>query len=73
MELTCSDEQSYQFEMQTYQTIFLDFKYEPLNFESMEIRTNNKIPTTPFVVQPVTKLVSPLRGGIGLEIIRLPI
>jgi hypothetical protein len=65
------DEHSYQLELQAYQTTFLDFKYEPPNFISVEIGTNNKIPITPFVVQHVTKLVSPLRGGTCLEIIPL--
>jgi hypothetical protein len=37
----------------------------------MEIGTSSKVPTTPFVVQPITKLVSPLRGGTSLEIIPL--
>jgi hypothetical protein len=39
----------------------------------MEIGTSNKVSTTPAMVQPITKLVSPLRGGIGLKIIPLPI
>ncbi len=50
---------------------FLDFKYEPRSFVSMQIGTNSKIPTTPFVVQHVTKLINPLGGGIGLETIPL--
>jgi hypothetical protein len=37
----------------------------------VEIGTSSRVPATPFVVQPVTKLVSPLRSGIGLEIITL--
>jgi hypothetical protein len=37
----------------------------------VEIETNNIIPAMPFVVQPVTKPVSPLRGGTSLEIIPL--
>ncbi len=39
----------------------------------MEIGTNSKALATPSMVQPVTttKLVSPQRGGIGLEIIPL--
>jgi hypothetical protein len=37
----------------------------------MQIGTNSKIPTTPFVVQHVTKLINPLGGGIGLETIPL--
>jgi hypothetical protein len=40
MELACFNEQNYQLELQTYQNIFLDFKYEPLSFVSMEIGTN---------------------------------
>jgi hypothetical protein len=39
----------------------------------MEIGTSSKVPMTPFVVQPVTKPVSPLRGGTSLEITPLPI
>jgi len=39
----------------------------------VETRTNNRTPTTPFMVQHVAtiKLVSPLRGGTCLEIIPL--
>jgi hypothetical protein len=37
----------------------------------MEIKTSSKVPVTPFVVQLVTKPVSPLRGGTSLEIIPL--
>jgi hypothetical protein len=39
----------------------------------MEIGTNIKVPTMPFVVQlvAITKLVNPLRGGTSLEIIPL--
>jgi hypothetical protein len=37
----------------------------------MEIGTNSRVPAIPSIVQPVTKLVSPLKGGIGLEIIPL--
>jgi hypothetical protein len=73
MELACSDEHSYQLELQAYQIIFPNFKYEPLSFVSMEIGTNNRVLTTPFVVQPITKIVNPLRGGMGLELIPLPI
>ncbi len=43
----------------------------PLSFVFVEIRSNSRIPTMPSMVQLVTKLVSPLRGGIGLEIIPL--
>jgi len=39
----------------------------------VEIRTGSRISTMPFVVQLVIKLVSPLKGGIGLEIIPLPV
>ncbi len=58
-----------------YQTTFLDFRYEPHNFVYVEIGTSNRIPATPSVVQPIaiTNPFSPLRGGIGLEIIPLPI
>jgi hypothetical protein len=35
----------------------------------MEIGTSNRVPTMPFVVQPIIKPVSPLRGGTSLEII----
>jgi hypothetical protein len=57
-----------------YQTTFLDFKYEPLNFVFVEIRASNRVLIKPFMVQPVaiTKLVNPLRDGIGLKIIPLP-
>ncbi len=42
MKLTCFDEHSYQIELQAYQIAFLDFKYEPPNFVSVEIRTSSK-------------------------------
>jgi hypothetical protein len=60
MELTCSDEQSYQLELQVYRTTFLDFKYEPFNFVFVEIRTSNKVPIKPFMVQlvAITKLIT---------------
>ncbi len=37
----------------------------------MEIGTSSRISSTPSMVQHVIKLVSPLRGGIGLETIPL--
>jgi hypothetical protein len=37
----------------------------------MEIRTKNKVLATTFVVQLVTKPITPLRGGTCLEIIAL--
>jgi hypothetical protein len=69
MELVCFHEQSYQLELYAYQTVFLDFKYEPPSFVSMEIGTNSRILAMPFMVQHVTKLVSPLISGISLKII----
>jgi hypothetical protein len=41
----------------------------------VEIGTNSRIPTTPFVVQPIaiTKPIGPLRGGTCLESIPLHI
>jgi hypothetical protein len=71
MELTHSNEQSYQLELQAYQTIFCDFKYEPPSFVTMEIGTNSRVFATPFVVQHVTKPINPLRGGTCLQIIPL--
>jgi hypothetical protein len=71
MELTCFDEQSYQLELQAYQTAFPDFKYEPPSFVFVEIGTSSKILATSFVVQLITKPISPLRGGTCLEIIPL--
>jgi hypothetical protein len=71
MELVCSYEQSYQLEVQAYQTTFPDFKYEPPSFVFVEIGTNNRVLVTPSMVQFVTKLVSPLRGGTSLKIISL--
>jgi hypothetical protein len=50
MELAYFDEQSYQLELQAYQTIFLDFKYKPLSFVYMEIGTNGRILVTPSLV-----------------------
>ncbi len=37
----------------------------------VEIGTSSTISAMPFVVQPITKLISPLKGGMGLEIIPL--
>ncbi len=56
-----------------YRTAFLDFKYEPLSFLYVEIRTSSRTLTTPTIVQPVVvvKPVNPLRGGTCLEIISL--
>ncbi len=53
MELTCFDEQSYQLQPHTYQTAFLNFKYEFFSFVYVEIGTSSKVPT-PYVVQPIT-------------------
>jgi hypothetical protein len=39
----------------------------------VKIGTSSKVPTTPYVVQLVTKPISPLRGETCLEIIPLPI
>jgi hypothetical protein len=39
---------------------------------SMEIQTNKKVSVTPYVVYPITKPFSLLKGGIGLEIMPLP-
>jgi hypothetical protein len=50
MELARFDEQSYQLELQAYQTILLELKYKPLSFLSMQIGTNGKIIVTPSVV-----------------------
>jgi hypothetical protein len=63
MELAHSNEQSYQRKLQAYKIAFPNFKYKPMSFMSMEIGTNSRVPTMPSVVQPVTKLVSPLKGG----------
>jgi hypothetical protein len=68
MELAHSDEQSYKLELQVYQITLLDFKYETPSLVSVEMRINNKVSATPFVVQLVIKLVIPLKGGTGLEI-----
>jgi hypothetical protein len=70
MELAHFDEQGYQLELCTYQTTFLDFKYEPPNFVSIDNRTNSRVLSTPSMVQPIaiTKLVNPLKGGTSLEI-----
>jgi hypothetical protein len=73
MELAPFGEQNYQLELQAYQIAFPHFKFEPFSFVLVEIGTNGRTPTTPFVVQHVTitKLINPLRGGIGLELIPL--
>jgi len=73
MELTYSDEQNYQLELHAYQIAFLDFKYEAPSFVYVEIRTNNKVPTMPSMVQPITitKPINPLRSGIGFKFIPL--
>jgi hypothetical protein len=70
MELARFNEQGYQLELHTYQTTFLDFKYELPSFVFVEIRTNSRVLATPFVVQPIaiTKLVSPLKARTSLEI-----
>jgi len=73
MELVRSNEQNYQLELQSYQIVFLDFKYKPLSFVFVEIGTKNRIPTTPCVVQDITRPISPLKGARGLKIIPLPI
>jgi hypothetical protein len=73
MELVHSNEQSYQFELQAYQNVVPNFKYEPPSFVFVEIGTSSRIMATPFMVQLVTKPVSPLKGGTSLEIIPLPI
>jgi len=57
--------------LQAYQIVFPDFKYEPPSFVYVEIGTNSRVLVTPFVVQPITKPISPLRGGTCLEIIPL--
>ncbi len=73
MELAHFNEQGYQLELHAYRIVFPNFKYKPSSFISMEIGTNIKVPTMPFVVQlvAITKLVNPLRGGTSLEIIPL--
>lgn len=57
--------------LQAYWTIFPKFKYGPPSFVSMEIGTSVIIITSPSVVQHVatTKLVSPFKGGMNLQII----
>jgi len=57
MELVCFDEQSYQLELHNYQTAFLDFKYKPLNFISMEIKTSSRVPTMPYIIPLPNQLV----------------
>ncbi len=71
MELAHFDEQGYQLELQAYQTAFLDFKYKPPKFVFVEIETSSTILALPSMVQLVTQPISPLRGGISLEIIPL--
>ncbi len=71
MELAHSDEQGYQLELQAYQISFLDFKYKPLSFISMEIGTSNRVQVMPFVLQQVIKPFNPLKGGTSLKIIPL--
>jgi hypothetical protein len=44
-----------------------------MSFVFVKIGTSSKVLAMPSMVQPVAKLVSPLRGGIGLEIIPLHI
>ncbi len=56
MELVRSNEQSYQLELQAYQTTFLEFKYKPFNVILVEIGTSSKALATPFVVQYVATL-----------------
>jgi hypothetical protein len=56
-----------------YQTTFPNFKYKPLSFVYVEIKTSSRILTTTFVVQLVASIkpISPLRGGTCLEIVPL--
>jgi hypothetical protein len=69
MELVHFHGQSFQLKLYTHQTVFPNFKYKPPSFVYVEIGTNSRVPTTPSMVQPITKPVSPLEGGISLEII----
>jgi hypothetical protein len=69
MELAHSNEQSYQLKLQAYKITFSNFKYEPLSFVFVEIGTSRRVPSTPTMVQPVTKSISPLRGGTSFKII----
>jgi hypothetical protein len=69
MELVRSHEQSYQLELYAYQTAFPNFKYKPPSFVYVEIRTSSRVLAMPSMVQPITKPVNPLRGGISLEVI----
>jgi hypothetical protein len=71
MELAYSDEQNYQLELYAYRTSFPNFKYKPPSFMFVEIGISSKVLVTPSMVQPVIKPISPLRGGMGLEIIPL--
>jgi hypothetical protein len=61
MELAHFNEQNYQLGLQAYLTAFPDFKYKPLNFVFVEIETSSRVLETPFMVQPITKPVSPLK------------
>ncbi len=71
MELAHFDEQRYLLKLQSYHTTFSHFKYEPSSFMYVEIGTNSRVPTMPYVVQPIIKPISPLRCGTCLEIIPL--
>jgi hypothetical protein len=81
MDLARIDEHVYQLELQAYQTAFLDFKYEPPSFVSMEIKTSTRTTSaTSFTFGPnpreqhvITKPINPIRGGTCLEIIPLPV
>jgi hypothetical protein len=48
-----NNEQNYQLELEAYQNVFPDFKYEPSSLVSMEIRTSNRVPATPSMIQPI--------------------
>jgi hypothetical protein len=50
MEFAHFDEQGYQLELVAYQTTFLNFKYKPFNFISVEIGTSSRVLATPLVV-----------------------
>jgi hypothetical protein len=50
MKLVHFNEHNYQLELQVYQIVFPDLKHEPLSFVSMEIGTNSRVPTMPYVV-----------------------
>ncbi len=82
LELVQSNEQVYELELHTYHIAFLEFKYVPLDFVSVEIRIGTKtigaishilISKHKEQLVDFTKPNNPLSDGTCLEFVPLPI